>query len=411
MTPSQYPVRVIVSHPARQGNIYYRPRAAEQMGAHVTFLTGLYYRPDRFPYCLVNFLPDHRKARMNVLLEKRRLEGLSPENVISLLGPLLEITLRPAGRYREWGAIHDWLASKWITRHIRKTEPAVVHVFDGACQRTLRATSRFKNTIRLMELTLPPAPGATGGKLMAGLKKELNQSDFVLVQSEYSAQFAMSVGVEAKRIIRCHLGVDTSYFQPRTTARRPGPLRFLFLGGTSRRKGLGQLLEAWRRGGNEELRDAELILAGNRTGNIGDMLQGIPNCRVLGHVPDDQFVALLQDADVLVHPSWAEGGCNVVYEALACGLPCVVSTNATSAVRNNIDGIVFPVGSVEMLQACMTLMVRDPEVRGRMGVSARQRAVSLRWEKYLIRVAAIYKGLAQHAIHRNFDPLQTFNFE
>src|SRR5712692_10719996 len=83
-------LKVIVSHPARQANIYYRPRAAEQMGADVTFLTGLYYKPDRLPYSLVRCLPAAKRARVEYELEKRRLEGLSPENVISLLGPMLE---------------------------------------------------------------------------------------------------------------------------------------------------------------------------------------------------------------------------------------------------------------------------------------------------------------------------------
>ena len=83
------PLRVIVSHPARQANIYYRPRAAEQMGAEVVFLTGLYYRPDRFPYSAIQYLPPARRERLRVLLEKRRIDGLSPNNVISLLGPLL----------------------------------------------------------------------------------------------------------------------------------------------------------------------------------------------------------------------------------------------------------------------------------------------------------------------------------
>ena len=119
-------LRVVVSHPARQANIYYRPRAAEQMGAEVMFLTGLYYRPDRFPYSIVRYLPTARRERVEIELEKRRLEGLSPENVISLLGPALEATLRPMGKLREWFAIHDWLASRWVSRekNIPKSSPS-----------------------------------------------------------------------------------------------------------------------------------------------------------------------------------------------------------------------------------------------------------------------------------------------
>src|SRR6202022_974822 len=78
------PLRVIVSHPARHANVYYRPRAAEQVGADVLFLTGSYYRPDRFPYSAIRYLPKVRRENLRVLLEKRRIDGLSPDNVISL---------------------------------------------------------------------------------------------------------------------------------------------------------------------------------------------------------------------------------------------------------------------------------------------------------------------------------------
>src|SRR5215469_11403376 len=154
------PLRVIVSHPARQANIYYRPRAAEQMGAEVVFLTGLYYRPDRFPYSAIQYLPVARRERLRVLLEKRRIGGLNPNNVISLLGPFLEVTLRPMGRIKEWWAVHDWLASRWIAGDRKcatnRSAPTILHCFQGACRRTLLA-GRARNMVRLLEVTLPSA--------------------------------------------------------------------------------------------------------------------------------------------------------------------------------------------------------------------------------------------------------------
>src|SRR5260370_37982011 len=110
------PTQVVVSHPGKQGNVYQRPRAAEQVGCRVTFLTGLYYFPERFPYSLVRFLRSSLREKIQKELEKRRQDGLSPNNVVSLLGPTLETVLRPLGFMEEWGAIHDWLASQWL-RH------------------------------------------------------------------------------------------------------------------------------------------------------------------------------------------------------------------------------------------------------------------------------------------------------
>src|ERR1700722_16350194 len=111
MTP-----RIIVTHPARQGNIYIRPWAAEQAGLDVRFLTGLYYRPDRFPYSVVRWLPRKIRQKLQASLEKRRILGLSPEKVTSLMGPWLEVILRPFGLIRQWDSAHDWIASLWVSR-------------------------------------------------------------------------------------------------------------------------------------------------------------------------------------------------------------------------------------------------------------------------------------------------------
>ena len=403
------PLRVIVSHPARQANIYYRPRAAEQMGAEVVFLTGLYYRPDRFPYSAIQYLPAARKERLRFLLEKRRIEGLNPNNVISLLGPVLEVTLRPMGKIQEWWAAHDWLASRWIAKD-RKCDAStsaatILHCFQGACRRTLLA-GRARNMVRLLEVTLPSAaeiqelvgeePGADTD--VAKLRDEVGEADFILVQSEFSARSVQALGVKPQQIVRCHLGVDTQYFQPRKSCRRAGPLRVLFLGGASRRKGVHYLLEAWR---TINAPEAELLIAGNRTAGLEDFPRNVANCRVLGRVSDGEFLDLLQQADMLVHPSLAEGGCNVVYEALACGVPVIVSSNGSSAVRHEREGIVVPPGNADALRAAIERLCREPELRIQMGSAARSRAESLCWENYLTSLARIYRDLGDYGWSRH----------
>lgn len=400
-------LQVIVSHPARQANIYYRPRAAEQMGADVVFLTGLYYRPDRFPYSLVRYLPKARRARVEYELEKRRLAGLSPENVIGLLGPTLEFVFRPMGKIRQWWNLHDWLASQWIRRHRNQGAPTILHCFQDTCRLTLRA-AREKKMLRLLEVTLPPSPpmaefGGAGEREALTLKDEVREAEFVLVQSEYSARVVEVAGVPPDRIIRCHLGVDTDYFRPATTPRKPGPVRVAFLGGTSTRKGVHHLLEAWN---GLDLDGAELLLAGNRTAGLENFPKSLPRCRVLGRLPDLEFRQFLQDADLLVHPSLAEGGCNIVYEALACGVPAIVSTNATSAVRSEVEGMVVPVGNVPALKLALQRLCRDSELRRRMGEAARKRAESLRWERYLTNLGVIYQALGAFAEIGSAEALQ-----
>jgi len=49
------------------------------------------------------------------LLEQRSLAGYGPKKS-SLMGPWLELLLRPLGLIKQWGSAHDYIASQWVSR-------------------------------------------------------------------------------------------------------------------------------------------------------------------------------------------------------------------------------------------------------------------------------------------------------
>jgi len=148
------------------------------------------------------------------------------------------------------------------------------------------------------------------------------------------------------------------------------------------------------------------LITGNSTAGLKYLPPGIKHCRILGRVSDSEYLRLLQDADILVHPSLAEGGCNVVYESLACGLPCIVSSNATSSVRTGKEGLVFPVGDIKALKVAIQLLCHKPELRREMGERARKRAESLGWDRYLVNLGMIYERLSEYSGNRSPKALQ-----
>jgi glycosyltransferase involved in cell wall biosynthesis len=402
---------VIVSHPARQAVVYHRPMGAERMGISVTFLTGIYYKPERFPYFLARWAPGDKRKALLELLELRRIDGLSPENVATILGPWLECAYRAdLLSLHRWWRIWDWLAARWIQLRCRRASgdrPTLIHCFIDCGVRTLRA-ARSKGMTRLLEVTLPPllADKAQMAKWgvsefdfptdVVSLKKELAEADFVLVQSEFGATTIQALGFPANRIIRVHLGLDTDKFRPRVGNRMPGPLRVIFVGQPSRRKGVHHLIQAWR---ELHLNDVELLLAGNTKSTPPELLTAIhetPNCKSLGHLRGKDLLSLYQQADILVHPSFAEGGCAAIYEGLGCGVPCIVSNHSTSAVRSGIEGIVFPVGNLAALKCAIFALCADATRRQRMAEAARQRAVqSLSFAAFSRDIAAIYRAVAE----------------
>jgi glycosyltransferase involved in cell wall biosynthesis len=398
---------VIVSHPARQAIVYYRPMGAERMGIDVTFLTGLYYKPDSFPYSLARWVPARKRRAVLDLLELRRIEGLSPQNVVTILGPVLEGLYRAGAlSLNKWWDIWDRLAARWVSLRRPTDFPVLVHCFIECGVRTLRA-ARAKGMTCLLEVTLPPLLadeaqmkkwGVTPSDFptdISRLKNELAEADYVLVQSEFGARTIQALGFPASRILCLHLGLDTDKFYPRKGPREPGPLRVIFVGQINRRKGIHHLIQAWR---ELDLDNAELVLAGNTLSAPSDLLAAIqetPRCRSTGHLRGEDLLSLYQNADILVHPSLAEGGCAAIYEGLACGVPCVVTDHSTSAVRSDIEGIVVPTGDVSALKNAILELASDPALRAKMGEAARRRAEqSLSVAAFSREIATIYRGVA-----------------
>jgi glycosyltransferase involved in cell wall biosynthesis len=402
---------VIVSHPARQGFVYECPLAAQRHGIPVKFLTGLYYKPDKFPYFLARFLPPLTRAKFVRQLNKRRLADLNSDEVISLGGPWLEATLRPLSWISVWWKAHDWLASRWLRRANLGEKPILLHCFDGAAKRTIEVAKQ-RGITTVLEITLPmiAADLVQEEKQRLGfsetkyhswwlssewknrIRQECQSADYVIAQSRLTVNHLLNIGIPPHRIVLMPLGVDIEHFHPRRR-NTSEPFRVLFVGQIGIRKGVHHLLRAWDDLG---LPNAELLLAGainaNECGN--ELLDGHRGIyRHLGFLDGEALINAYQQSDVFVLPSLAEGAALVMHEAMASGLPCIVSENVGCTLRNGVEGFVVPVGDVRALKERILQLYNTPDLRRQMGQAARARAEKLSWENYGHRLVLTYRFL------------------
>jgi glycosyltransferase involved in cell wall biosynthesis len=223
---------------------------------------------------------------------------------------------------------------------------------------------------------------------------EVLEADYVVGQSKFTVESLLEYGVAPGKIILQPLGVDTERFYPAPRQDHPRPFRALFVGQLSMRKGLHRLLEAWDL---LQLPNAELVLAGQVTNQQGyELLHKYKGTyRLLGFVPHSELPKVYQDSNIFIFPSLAEGSSNATYEALASGLPSVVTTSSGALVRDGVEGYVIDPGDLDALKDRVQRLYLDRGLREQMGVAARRRAEQYTWQHFGRRLRLMYEHICK----------------
>lgn len=183
-------------------------------------------------------------------------------------------------------------------------------------------------------------------------KKEYELADWFNVGSNFVKETLIERGVPSEKIIVTHTGVDVelwskSYLNKEKTS----TFVFVFTAGISPRKGIQYLMKAWKQ---LNLQDAELWICGGhkKTMNWDLICGGVPNNVVfLGRLKHEQLSKIYSKANVYILPSLLEGFARSGLEALAAGLPVIITkeTGLTDFVTDGHEGWVVPARSVTSL--------------------------------------------------------------
>src|SRR5215469_3581490 len=219
--------------------------------------------------------------------------------------------------------------------------------------------------------------------------EELDIADYIVVPSSYARDTFTAEGYPKERIFVNPYGADPTQFH--SERKQDKIFRVLFVGQITARKGVHYLLRAMS---ELRLRNSELLLVGTADPLFAPVLARFEGTfRHVGDVPKIELIQYYNRSSVLVLPSIADAYALVVLEALACGLPVIVSTNTGSKemVRDGEDGFVIPIRDVEALKQKILLLYEDPGVRHKMAEAAAQRASQLTWEGYARRALRMYE--------------------
>jgi glycosyltransferase involved in cell wall biosynthesis len=233
----------------------------------------------------------------------------------------------------------------------------------------------------------------------AAVQKDIDTSDYVLVNSDFVRTTFAFQQFDLAKLHVIYLGIDEQFVEgipPRQADEASGPLRLLYAGVFSRRKGAADLLEALAGLGDLDWR---LTIAGQIDAEIRteqSALLADPRIRELGWVGRDRLAAEMSSADIFVFPSLAEGSARVVFEALACGCYVITTPNAGSIVEDGVHGTLVPPGRPEALAAALRAASVDQTTLHKIGANNAKLVREIYVQsKYGEQLRDLYRSLAK----------------
>ncbi|MEM2145353.1 MAG: glycosyltransferase family 4 protein [Candidatus Jordarchaeaceae archaeon] len=195
-------------------------------------------------------------------------------------------------------------------------------------------------------------------------------------------------GVNPQRITVIHNGVDISNFVPEDESRAKRKLKLplrnkyaLWVGTDPIRKGLPKAMKVV-----EKIPGFRLIVVGLNGKNTQKVI-------FLGKISESELISAYNAADFLLFPTNYEGFPLVPLEALACGLPIIVSkeSNLGEIIEEGVHGFVVKDNDpMSYREKIMRLLSQDLE---EMSFKCRELAVNYSWERQAEKYWKVYLSM------------------
>jgi glycosyltransferase involved in cell wall biosynthesis len=242
-----------------------------------------------------------------------------------------------------------------------------------------------------------------------GIALSAKRSHLVIVPSQFVKNEVLRLlnGMRPDRIRVVPLGIGSHFCILAKKGREGFPAEFkhvrpyiLFVGSIEPRKNLKFLIAVYKKAVEAQGLRENLLIVGKRDWdykNIEKLVKKLElSNRVYfsGYVDTDTLISLYQHAELFIYPSIEEGFGLPPLEAMACGIPTIVSD--TSSLRENLSGAagLVPPDDPEALQRKMIEMLSEQKIRDFYRKEGPERAKQFSWERTANLTLECYEELA-----------------
>jgi glycosyltransferase involved in cell wall biosynthesis len=187
--------------------------------------------------------------------------------------------------------------------------------------------------------------------------------------------------LDPERIEVIYSGIDRRFFD---AVPSPAPKAYVLSVSTIEpRKNLDTLLDAWAQLPDDVREQFDLVLAGPagwKSEATMARIQSTSGVRYLGYVEESRLPGLTAGATVFVFPSLYEGFGFPPAQAMAAGVPAIVSNvSSLPEVAGDAALLIDPRSAGELASAIL-LLLTSPRLRAELGPKSRQQAMRFNWD-------------------------------
>ena len=215
-----------------------------------------------------------------------------------------------------------------------------------------------------------------------------DQLDTIFVNSEHYRRCWIDRGIDPAKLAILPRGLDVELFHPsrreegfwaQRGASGAGPV-LLYVGRISKEKDLDVLAAAYQLLKREGMQ-ARMCLVGDGP-YAPELRELLPEACFTGYLQGEDLARAYASADLLVFPSTTDTYGNVVVEAMAAGLPVVVSDlgGPKELVTEGVNGLITHALDVADFARAVRTLVLDESLRKKMGIVARETVKDRQWQ-------------------------------
>lgn len=387
-------MKIVFIHPLKH-HVYYSMAGAIDTDAKIIGMFGYYYKNDILDKII-------EKTKYKSFISGYRYHKIDHHVKTNLFIKFLFLLykLNP----HKFEKIYMSQYEKWVIRNLKEVDG--IHVLQDYCNKVIRYAK--KNKIKIIyeqiiaydiEQYIGEKSDVASDQKLLCQKENFEMADYILMASKFVAASIESHFDQrySKKFHMIPYGANVEMFQfHRRTRNVKEPLKLLTVANISKRKGSNYLIEAMKYFKSCEV---QLTMIGVPDEDGKKMLaeaKKVDSISYLGRIPHSEISQYFNQNDIYVLPSLAEGSSLSVYEAIASGMPCIVTPNVGSVISDKKDGIIIQPKDTESIRDAVNTFIENPELLEAMSMETANTINTYTWEKYEKKMNEFYVSLIPH---------------